>query len=136
MAFVHGKDSHFTLTTDAGADQNLSTYITDVSFPETIETVDVTTLSKSSKEYLVGLRDATISISGKWDATIDQGVDGKLGNSTAIAFQYGPAGNTGGTVKYSGNAFITNYSVTGGIGDAVNFSLDLQVTGGVTRGTW
>lgn len=135
MAFVHGKDAYFSLDTSGTLD-NLTTYLTDISFPETVETVDVTTLGDSAKEYIVGLKDATISLSGNWNLTWDQLVDGIVGSASSSTFEYGPNGNASPKVKYTGEAFVTNYTVTSGIGDAVKFSLDLQVTGAVTRGTF
>ena len=139
MSFSHGKDAVFKLELDGSATPaDISTYLTDISFPTTVETVDVTTLSAGSKSYIVGLKDATISLSGKWNTTWDQLVDGKIGNATSITYEYGPSGSatSPADVKYTGEAFITNYSVTSGIGDAVNFSLDLQATGDVTRTVW
>ena len=135
MAFVHGKDAYFSLDTSGTLD-NLTTYLTDISFPETVETVDVTTLGDSAKEYIVGLKDATISLSGNWNLTWDQLVDGIVGSASSSTFEYGPNANASPKVKYTGEAFVTNYTVTSGIGDAVKFSLDLQVTGAVTRGTF
>jgi|TARA_X000001382_G_scaffold129971_1_gene123402 hypothetical protein len=137
MAFVHGKGAKFLLDTSGTLD-DISTYLTDISFPETVETADVTTLGDSSKDYIVGLKDATISLSGKWDATWDQLIDSTLGQAASLTFNYGPSGNatSPADVKYSGECFVTNYSVSSGIGDAVSFSLDLQVTGGVTRGVF
>jgi hypothetical protein len=134
---VHGKDAYFALELDGSATPvSIGTYLTDISFPETVETVDVTTIGDSAKSYIVGLKDATVSLSGKWELAWDQYVDGKVGNATSLTFDYGPNGNASPKVKYTGECFITNYSVTSGIGDAVNFSLDLQVTGGVTRGVF
>ena len=80
MAFVHGKGAKFQclmklLLDTSGTLDDISTYLTDISFPETVETADVTTLGDSSKDYIVGLKDATISLSGKWDATWDQLID-------------------------------------------------------------
>jgi len=135
MAFVHGKDAAFLLDTSGTLD-NISTYLTDVSFPETVETADVTTLGDSAKEYIVGLKDATISLSGKWDLTWDQLIDSTVGQAASLTFNYGPNGSAAPKVKYSGECYVTNYSISSGIGDAVSFSLDLQVTGAVTRGVF
>ena len=52
------------------------------------------------------------------------------------AFEYGPAGNTSGNVKWSGNVLITSYTISSPVGDVVTFNLGLQLTGDVTRGTF
>lgn len=133
--FVHGKSTDFSLDDTAGTPRNISNTLTSVDFPETIETAETTAFGSTSKSYIVGLRDATISISGIWDATVDGYLMG--GSEPASrSFIYGPAGSTGGNVKYTGEAIVTNYSISNPVGDVVTFSLDLQVTGNVTRTTY
>lgn len=138
MAFSHGKNTYFGLgdATDETVADNISSYLNEVSFPETVETADTANFGSSAHTYVIGLTDATISLSGMWDPTVDSRFTGLLGNETAVAFEYGPAGGTTGKTKYSGNAYITSYEVSGGIGDMVSFSAELQVTGAVTRGTF
>jgi len=80
------------------------------------------------------LRDATISVSGIWDATVDGYI---IGTEPATrTWIFGPAGSTGGNVKYTGEAILTSYSVSNPVSDVVTYSLDLQVTGNVTRTTF
>ena len=85
--------------------------------------------------FIVGLETATISISGLWDATVDGYMKGGT-EPASRSFIYGPAGSTGGNVKYTGEAIMTNYSISSPVGDVVTYSADLQVTGAVTRGTY
>ena len=132
--FVHGKSTDFELDDTGGTSRSLSNVLTSVDFPETIDTAETTAFGATSKSYIVGLRDATISVSGLWDATVDGYI---IGTEPATrTFIFGPAGNTSGYVKYTGECILTNYSVSNPVGDVVTFSLDLQVTGNVTRGTY
>ena len=132
--FVHGKSTDFELDDTGGTSRSLSNVLTSVDFPEIIETAETTAFGSTSKSYIVGLRDATISVSGLWDATVDGYI---IGTEPATrTFIFGPAGSTGGNVKYTGEAILTNYSVSSPVGDVVTFSLDLQCTGGVTRTTY
>jgi hypothetical protein len=132
--FVHGKSTDFELDDTGGTSRSLSNVLNSVDFPEIIETAETTAFGATSKSYIVGLRDATISISGLWDATVDGYI---IGTEPATrTFIFGPAGSTGGNVKYTGEAILTNYSVSSPVGDVVTFSLDLQCTGGVTRTTY
>ena len=132
--FVHGKSTDFELDDTGGTSRSLANVLTSVDFPETIETAETTAFGATSKSYIVGLRDASISVSGLWDATVDGYV---IGTEPATrSFIFGPAGTTGGNVKYTGECILTNYSVSAPVGDVVTFSLDLQVTGNVTRGTY
>ena len=133
MAFVHGKTAVFKIDNSAGSLQDISAYCDSVDFPMTMDTAEVTTFGDSSKEYLAGLKDATISISGSWDATADAIL---AALTTAGTFEYGPAGSASGAVKYTGEAILTGYTVNAPVGDKVSFSAEFQVTGAVTRTTF
>lgn len=138
MAFVHGKSAVFKLDDSGGTLRDLSAYLNDVSFPRDVETAETTTfgVSGSAKTYIVGLSDATISISGLFDATADGYLAGVVGASATLSFEYGPAGSTGGNVKYTGECILTSYEVSASVGDSVQASADFQVTGAITRTTW
>jgi hypothetical protein len=85
------------------------------------------------------MSDATIEISGRWDDTASTGPDAvlkALKGTGANAFIYGPSGDTGGMVKITGNAILTNYSRSTPVGDVVAFSASFQVTGDVTETTF
>jgi len=132
--FAHGKSTDFALDDTGGSSRSLANTLTDVSFPQTIDTAETTAFGSTNKSYIVGLKDTTISISGLWDATVDGYLSGT--EPASRSFIYGPAGSTGGNVKYTGEAILTNYAVSNPVGDVVTYSVDLQVTGAVTRGTY
>ncbi len=132
--FAHGKSTDFAIDDTGGSSRNISDTLTDVSFPQTIDTAETTAFGSSNKSYIVGLKDTTISVSGIWDATVDGYISGT--EPASRSFIYGPAGSTSGNVKYTGEAIMTNYSVSNPVGDVVTFSMDLQVTGAVTRTTY
>ena len=138
MPFVHGKSATFKLDDSGGTLRDLSTYINDVGFPRSIETAETTTFqaSGSAKTYITGLTDATISISGLFDATADGYLAGVLGQAATITFEYGPAGSTAGNIKYTGECIMTGYEVSASVGDSVQASADFQVTGAITRTTF
>ena len=132
--FVHGKSTDFELDDTGGTSRSLANTLTDVSFPQTIDTAETTAFGSTNKSYIVGLKDTTISVSGIWDATVDGYISGT--EPASRTFIYGPAGSGSGNVKYTGEAIMTNYSVSNPVGDVVTYSVDLQVTGAVTRGTY
>ena len=138
MAFVHGKSAVFKLDNASASLVDYSQYLNDVSLSRSIETAETTTfgVSGSAKTYIVGLSDATFSISGLFDATADATLAGVLGFATALNFNYGPAGSTAGLVKYTGTCIMTGYNISAAVGDAVQATADFQVTGPITRGTW
>ena len=132
--FAHGKSTDFAIDDTGGTSRNISDTLTDVSFPQTIDTAETTAFGSSNKSYIVGLKDTTISVSGIWDATVDGYLSGT--EPASRSFIFGPAGTTGGNVKYTGEAIMTNYSQSNPVGDVVSFTADFQVTGSVTRGSY
>jgi hypothetical protein len=136
MAFVHGKSAAFKLDNSSGSLVDYSAYLEEVSMPRSIETAETTTFGSSAKSYITGLSDATISISGKFDASADATLAAVLGQAASLTFEYGPAGSASGAIKYSGECIMTSYEIGATVGDAVTASVELQVTGAITRGTW
>ena len=138
MAFAHGKSAVFKLDNSSGSLVDYSSYLNDLSLSRSIESAETTTfgVTGSAKTFIVGLTDANFSISGLFDATADGTLAGVLGQAATLSFEYGPAGNTGGFVKYTGECIMTSYDVSASVGDAVQASADFQVTGAITRGTW
>ena len=132
--FAHGKSTDFAIDDTGGSSRNISNTLTDVAFPQTIDTAETTAFGSSNKSYIVGLKDTTISVTGLWDATVDGYLSGT--EPASRSFIFGPAGSTGGNVKYTGEAIMTNYSQGNPVGDVVTFTADFQVTGAVTRGTY
>jgi hypothetical protein len=134
--FRHGKSTVFKVDNSGGTLTDISNTLTDVGFPQTVDTAETSTFGSSAKSYVVGLTDSSLSISGNFDATVDAHLAGILGQSASVSFEYGPEGSTAGYVKYTGEALMTSYEKSGAIGDVVSYSAEFQVTGAITRGTY
>lgn len=132
--FFHGKDAAVYITDSTGTERNLTSYATSVGLPTEVETAEVSTLGDDDKVYVTGLRDRTISIEGKWDATVDGYLAG-LAGGTARGWKVFPAGSASSLPYYSGSAILTSFEVSSDIGDAVSFTAEFQNSGAVTRGT-
>jgi len=141
MAFVHGKKSLFKLDDSGGTLQDLSAFCEEVSLSRDIETAEVTTFGDDAKEYITGLTDATISLSGKFDSAnasaIDPVLSGILGQAATVTYNYRISSDAIAATnpEYQGEAILTSYEVAGSVGDAVTFSAELQCTGAITRAT-
>ena len=135
MAFVHGKNSVFKLDNASGSLTDISAFVNNVDFPETADVAESSVLGASNKTYLVGLRDASISISGLFDATVDAILGAVVGQTATLSYEYSPEGTGSGKVKYTGEAILTNYALSSPVGDVDAYSADLQCSGAVTRGT-
>jgi hypothetical protein len=135
MAFVHGKSSVFKLDNASGSMTDISSFVNNVDFPETADVAETSVLGASNKTYLVGLKDATIGLTGFFDATADAIFGAVIGQSATLSFEYSPEGTASGKIKYTGECILTNYALSSPVGDVVAYSGDLQVSGAVTRGT-
>ena len=120
--------------TDSGsAEREISSAVTSVTTNFTADTAETSSLGDTAKQYIAGLKDATWSVEGNRDATIEGYVYGILGSSKAWAIF--PEGSASGKVKYSGNAICTSFSESSDVGDANKWSAEFQVSGAITRAT-
>ena len=131
--FTHGKDAAFKIDDSGGTLRDISDVLTDVAISRTADVAEVSAFSNSSKAYVAGLKDATITVSGSFDATVDGYLSGILG--VEGSFEFYPIGTTGGNPKSSGECIMTSYDRTPDVGGAVSFTASFQVSGDVTEGT-
>jgi len=136
MAFRHGKNAVFKVDNSGGTLTDISAYCDEVSLPRSIETGETTVFGKSAKTYIVGLTDATLSVSGKWDSTLDAHLAGILGQDATVTFEYGPEGSAASRVKYTGEAILTSFETSSPVADVVTFSAEFQCTDTITRTTF
>lgn len=131
--FKHGKNAQFEL-----AGTNLSTTLNEISLPREIETAETTAFGTQDKTYIVGLSDATVSLSGMFDATTNTAINAiitnlKSGSVASASFTYGPSGSAASSPKFTGEAVVTSYEISSPVGDVITYSLELQCTGAVTN---
>jgi predicted secreted protein len=134
--FKHGKNAQFEL-----AGTNLSTTLNEISLPREIETAETTAFGDQDKTYIVGLSDATVSLSGMFDATTNTAINTiisnlKSGSIASASFTYGPTGSASAAPKFTGEALVTSYEISSPVGDVITYSLELQCTGAVTGTTY
>jgi len=140
MPFVHGKGAVFKIDNAAGVLQTLTAFVDSWDFSNSVDVAETTTMGSEFKTYVSGQTDATLSISGKYDSTASTGPDvvlnGLIGLETTSTFELGPEGGTSGKIKYSGECFLTGYTISAPVGDVVTFTADFQVSGAVVKGTF
>jgi hypothetical protein len=142
---IHSKLSVVKLQeadTSAGDLTVISTYCNKFEQPRELDLLDVTTFGATSKQYLSGFADGTVTMGGPWTRALDGIMSPlfaafKAGTISSVAFEYGPEGADSGDVKYTGNIIMTNYS--GPVADAGNaqeWEAEFQVTGDVSVTTY
>jgi hypothetical protein len=117
---------------------DFSSYFNDVSASTTVETAETSTFGSSAKEYISGLKDGTVSLSGLFESTADEGTDDYfstvLGGATKQKVIVATEGHAldGRAVMLESDA--TSYEVSGAIADVVQASAEFQSTEGVEHG--
>lgn len=131
MAFSSGKNVTFSLNSTS-----IHTFCSNISLSRNGDTLDVTTFGDSDREFIQGLRSATITLSGYFDPTASTGPDAVLdaayGDADGVPFSlvFGPSGTT---VTYAGNALVASYETSAAVDGLIAFSASLTTTGAITR---
>tara|TARA_R110000822_G_scaffold77336_1_gene185575 strand:+ start:350 stop:736 length:387 start_codon:yes stop_codon:yes gene_type:complete len=100
---------------------------------ETGETLEDTSMGDTSRSYLASLKTFTGSLDVYWDET-DAG-QGDIIVGATIVFNLYPEGNATGDTYYTGNAIVTEKSVTGSFDGLVEMSVSVQGTGALSETT-
>jgi len=135
MAKSHGAVAIFKLDNAGGSLTDISTYVSSITFTPTADSAETSTLGTTSKSYIPGLKDCTISLTGLIDPTLTAIMSSALGNVTTKSFQYDPQGSVSTCDRWTGECFCTSFNMDTNLGGAATWSADLQVTGAVTLAT-
>lgn len=134
MAVQHGRKAVLKLN-DGSSLRDVSQYLTQATFNRLKELADVTALGDNAKEYIAGLKDATISIEANYDPTVDGYFTSMYDNDSTAAFEYYPYGTTTGNRFYSGSFLMTSLDVDTPVSDKGTISAEIQLSGAITNGT-
>ena len=130
--FAHGKNVSIFIN-----QYDFSTYFNDVSASSMVETAEVSAFGSSAKEYIVGLTDGTVSLSGMFDGSItgtDTVFSSVLGSTTKQNVIVAPSGHSNGATAIVLEADDTSYEVSGAVADVVQTSAEFQSSDGVEHG--
>ncbi|HEX6969861.1 MAG TPA: hypothetical protein VF174_13775 [Micromonosporaceae bacterium] len=141
MSFVHGKNAAFAIDDSGGTLRTISQYVDNVQgLPGGRNLSEVTAFGDSGTRSIPGLPNVSFSISGHFDSTATTGPHAVLNSlrtaTSTASFEYGPEGDTSGKTKFSGECWLTEYTVDASVVDKVSFSASFQVDGDVTTGTY
>jgi hypothetical protein len=130
--FAHGKNVNVFVN-----EFDFSTYFNDVSASSMVETSEVSAFGSSAKEYIVGLQDGTVSLSGMFDGTTtgtDVFFSTALGSTTKVNVIVAPSGHSNGASAIVLESDDTSYEVSGAVSDVVQTSAEFQSSDGVEHG--
>lgn len=133
MAFTHGKDAVIQFDNAADSLTDFTQYVTEVGITMNGEAIDVTTLGDTWRDFIGGIKGATITMNGIYDPTVDAALFAAV--NTAKSIQWDPQGSGSGLPRFTGEMIITSYNPTSPIGGASTWTASGTVDGTLTRAT-
>jgi hypothetical protein len=100
---------------------------------ETGETLEDTSMGDAARTYIASLKTFTGSLDVFWDES-DTG-QGDLDIGSTIILNLYPEGNASGDTYYTGNAIVTEKSITASFDGLVEMSVSVQGTGALSETT-
>lgn len=119
-----------TVRADAGA----VTELTGWSFDESATAISDTNLNDAAESNVGGRTSWSASIEVMWDKA-NSGGQGVILVGAIVALDFRPEGDTGGFVKYTGNAVVTGRSQAVSDEAVITQTFTLQGSGPLTEGT-
>ena len=126
------------------ASTDISQYVTSVTLSSTLDVVETTGMSNTSRTRVAGLRDNQLTLefnqdfaSGALEALIYPS-DAATKIGTAVAMEIRPTSATVGpnNPKYTFSALITEWqSVSGSVGELATVSVTWPISGAITKAT-
>lgn len=141
MAFRAGTTTFVMLDGVNGAGTNVSRYADNFSWPQSVDTLDVSAFGTAAKAFINGLTDGdTVTISGPYDAAmfiqLTQLKAAQSAGSSTTTILWGPGGSVAGEARITAEALVAQVSLSSVVGGRVELSASLQITGAVTNNTW
>lgn len=124
MAFIHGKSGSILL-----GPFNLSGYSRQFSTVQEQDLHDVSVYGDSSRDYILGLKRGSVTISGLFEPTDnlqDEQLVAALSASTARALSVSPQATTLGNVAYTASSRIQTYNHETPFDDLITWSADAE----------
>lgn len=111
----------------------LSEYFRNATFSASRDSAETTTFKKTTKTYIPGLRDTTMSAEGLLDKDVEEdglgleaNLDALLSTDTPQFVSYFPSGAENGATGYSLYVMSTSHEVSTDIGDVAMISCEFQ----------
>jgi len=130
MTFQHGNKGRITINS-----VDYSQYSKEAGADLEIKSGEVTVLTKTAENYIPGLKDGKIPLSGPYDGALDSAIATCI-STGSVTFQYDPQGSgASGLPRYTGSGFFTKYSIKTNKDGPGTWDAEFQISDGWTRGT-
>jgi len=124
--FAHGKGTNVFVDV-----YNLSTFFNNADTTQSVDTAETTSFTASSKSYIVGLKDQTVSLSGLYSQDAggsDVVLSSILGTATTPIVTISLTGSGIGNRAVLGRAHETNYSISSPVADVTSVTADFTAS--------
>lgn len=124
--FIHGKGSKVLVD-----EFDLSAFFNSLDIAQTMDTAETTSFGSSSKSYIPGLADATLSLSGMFSQDTDgsdEELSAILGSTTTPLVTVILEAGTVGKPAVVAKAHETNYALSSPVGDIVSVTADFNAS--------
>jgi hypothetical protein len=111
---------------------DISEFCNSVTWPNGVDTHEVTTFGNTRKKYKAGLGDGKPSIGGPFDSTADSPSDTMndlIDAGDVVTLVYRPEGTGGGLPQRSVGVIVTSYNESSPVGDVVSWTSEFQMSG-------
>lgn len=128
MTLVAGKTFAFQIT---GSDTEIKQYVSEPVLNRTKDLLEAVT--GAGREFVPGFENSSVDLSGPWSKAADDALAPHFDTDTTVAFKFFPGGTGSGVVRYSGNAYLTEWKISGSAEDKRVWTGKMIVDGNVTR---
>lgn len=141
MGFKPGKDAWLKMDGVNAAGTVLTSYFDTFSWPQSVETVDVSAFGTAAKASIPTLTDGdTLAVGGPLDAAIFTHMTAlkaahAAGSSTSTMI-FAPMGSVSGYPSITAEVWVTGFNPSSAVGGRAEWAGSLQVTGAVTNTTF
>lgn len=129
MTAIHGSKAKVTFS-----GQDITLYLDKAGVSQKADTAETTTFTKTSKNYVPGLKDGSAAIEGPFDATV-HAILAPLFGGAAAAYVYYPNGSVTGQPRATVQAILADYAVESDVNAIGKLTGTLQFTGDVVWDT-
>lgn len=123
MSFYHGRNAKIYVN-----GHSMSSYLDTISVPVNADTVEVTTFADTAKQFVMGLKSATLTgegFSAGSTSEVDQFLDDALSTNENVWTWY-PSGESSGKPGRAFKGYGTEYSIKGSVSGAVRVATACQ----------
>jgi len=130
MAKQTGLGDYFALDDSSGSLRDISNDVTNVTFNQGQNLLDITGIDKSAIERLIGLGDITVSVSGVFNSASNQSHAVLSTLSGTRTMSYAVGGNTSGKPILTVEVLVGSYNLDRATDGGLTWSSDLSLQSG------